>query len=122
MSKPTLFICKSCRKGADPEESETPHGTHLFNRLKELHQDANSLVIKGEECLWMCKQGCVVAISATDKPTYLFADLPLEESAEALLEFAKYYATHKSKSISNSKFPQVLDSATIARIPAIKTN
>ena len=119
MSKPTLFICKSCHKGADLQESGIPHGTHLFNRLKKLHTDDDSFVINGEECLWMCEQGCVVAISETGKPTYLCADLPLEESAEALLEFANYYATHKSKSIPDSKFPKVLDSATIARIPSV---
>lgn len=119
MSKPTLFICKSCHRDANRQKSETLHGTHLFNRLKKLHADNDSFVIKGEECMWMCEQGCVVAIAATDKPTYLCANLPLEESAEALLEFANYYATHKSKSIPDSKFPKVLDSATIARIPPV---
>lgn len=119
MSKPTLFVCKSCHKGAELADSETPHGTHLFNKLKELNPDSDSFVIKGEECLWMCEQGCVVAISATNKPTYLCANLPLEETAKALMEFADYYATHKSKSIPDSKFPEVLSSATIARIPAI---
>ena len=119
MSKPTLFVCKSCHKSADLKDSETPHGTHLFDRLKKLHTDADPFVIQGEECLWMCEQGCVVALAAIDKPTYLCADLPLEKSAEALMKFANFYATHKSKTIPDSKFPEVLNSATIARIPSI---
>lgn len=115
MSKPTLFVCKSCHNDTAQTDSKTPQGTCLLNRLKELQTDS-SFVIKGENCLWMCDQPCVVAISATDKPTYLYADVPFEESAEALLEFASFYVNHKQKSI---KIPKVLESVTIARIPPI---
>ncbi|MEO0836537.1 MAG: DUF1636 domain-containing protein [Cyanobacteria bacterium J06642_3] len=118
MPKPTLFVCKSCHNDAAQADLETPLGTLLFNRLNELHTDS-SFVIKGEECLWMCERACVVAIAATDKPTYLCTDLPIKESAEALLKFANVYVNHKGKSIPAQKFPEVLESANIARIPSI---
>ncbi len=124
MSKPVLFVCKSCNAGANPD-LEPSLGSCLLNRLQELNQDRCE--IRAEECLWMCQQACVAAISASDyaprslrdRPTYLFTDLPLQDSAEALLEFAELYRDAKSKTIPFKTFPQVLQSVTIARIPPI---
>ncbi|MGL5795859.1 MAG: DUF1636 family protein, partial [Waterburya sp.] len=75
--------------------------------------------IRAEECMWMCEQACVAAISASDRPTYVFTDLPLQESPQALLEFAELYLKRQGKSIPFEKFPQVLQSVNIARIPPI---
>ncbi|GAB4243703.1 MAG: hypothetical protein Kow0049_33380 [Stanieria sp.] len=117
MSKPVLFVCQSCN-ATSQKDSKTPQGVCLLNRLREINQDR--FVVQAEECLWMCEQACVVAISATNQPTYLFTNLPLQESPEALLKFAELYFDYQGKSIPYSKFPQVLKSANIARIPAIK--
>ena len=116
MSKPVLFVCKSCNALSDPD-LEPSLGACLLNRLQELNRDL--VEIRAEECMWMCEQACVVAISCSDRPTYLFTDLPLQNSAEALLEFAELYRDRKNKSIPFKKFPQVLQSVTIAKIPAI---
>lgn len=116
MSKPVLFICKSCNAGANPD-LEPSLGSCLLNRLQELNQDR--FEIRAEECLWMCEQACVAAISASDRPTYLFTDLPLQDSAEALLEFAEIYRDRSTNTLPFKTIPQVLQSATIARIPTI---
>jgi predicted metal-binding protein len=66
----------------------------------------------------MCERACVVALSATDGFTYLFTDLPTEESPEALLKIADLYLNCQGESIPYKKFPQVLKSANVARIPS----
>ena len=114
MSKPVLCVCKSCNAEANPD-LEPSLGTCLLNRLQELNQDR--FEIRAEQCMWMCEQACVAAISSSDRPTYLFTDLPLEDSAEALLEFAELYRSHKT--IPFKTIPQLLRSVTIARIPPI---
>lgn len=116
MSKTILFVCKSCNAISQPDLEPT-QGAYLFKQLQELNQDR--FVIRAEECLWMCEQACVVAISAEKQSTYLFTDLPLQESAEALLEFAELYFNYQGKSIPFKKFPQPLQSVPIARIPSI---
>ncbi|MGL6345130.1 MAG: DUF1636 family protein [Waterburya sp.] len=116
MLKPVLFVCKSCNSTSQ-SDLKPSEGACLLNRLNELNED--KFVIRAVECLWMCEQGCVVAVSATAQPTYLFTDLPLQESPEALLEFANLYLHYQDKSIPYSKFPQVLQSGNIARIPPI---
>ena len=116
MSKPILFICKSCNAVSNPD-LEPSLGTCLLNRLQEL--DRGLFEIRAEECMWMCEQACVAAISASDRPTYLFTDLPLQDSAEALLKFAELYRERQGKTIPFKTFPQVLQSVTIARIPPV---
>ena len=117
MSKPVLFVCKSCNTTCN-EDSELSEGACLLDRLNELNE--NKFVIQAVGCLWMCEQACVVALSASEQFTYLFTDLPVRESPEALLEVAGFYLDRQGESIPYKKFPQVLKSANIARIPAIK--
>jgi predicted metal-binding protein len=116
MSKPVLFVCKSCNH-ASQADLEPSQGACLLNRLNELNGD--KFVIRAVECLWMCERGCVVAVAATDQPTYLFTDLSFQESPEALLEFAELYLNRQGKSIPFNQIPQVLQSENIARIPPI---
>lgn len=67
----------------------------------------------------MCSQACVAAVSAADCPTYLFTDLPADESAEALLQFAELYHQHQGKSIPYRQLPETLKSGKIAKIPPV---
>jgi predicted metal-binding protein len=116
MSKPVLFVCKSCNTAAK-EDLEPSEGTCLLDKLNELNNDR--FIIKPVGCLWMCERACVVALCATDQFTYLFTDLPTQESPKALLEVADLYLNCQG-SIPYKKFPQVLKSASVARIPPIK--
>ncbi len=115
MSKPILLVCKSC--STSQEDIEPSEGTLLLNKLNELNQDR--LIVRDVGCLWMCERACVVALCIKEH-TYLFTDLPVKESPEALLELADLYLRHPGKSIPYQKFPQVLKSANIARIPSTK--
>jgi predicted metal-binding protein len=117
MSKPVLFVCKSCNRSsqADLEPSE---GASLLERLNELNE--NKFLIQEVGCLWMCERACVVAFCTSDRFTYLFTDLPVQESPEALLELAELSLDLQDKPIPYKNFPQVLKSANIARIPPLK--
>jgi predicted metal-binding protein len=116
MSKPILFVCQSCNAVSNPD-LEPSLGTCLLNRLQELNQDR--FEIRAEHCMWMCEQACVAAIAAGNRHTYLFTDLPLLDSAEALLQFAELYRNRSGKTIPFKTIPQLLQSVTIARIPPI---
>ena len=118
MIKPVLFVCKSCNRSSQ-EDLEPSEGACLLERLHELNE--NKFIIQEVGCLWMCERACVAALSLGDGFTYLFTDLPAKESPEALLEVAELCLNNQGKSIPYKKFPQVLKSSNIARIPAIKT-
>jgi predicted metal-binding protein len=119
MSDPTLFVCKSChRSSEDLPESAKSDGTCLLEQLQaaELPQTAQ-VKLQSVDCLWLCDHGSVAALSSTDKPTYVFSNLPVEGSAEALQQFAALYATSKKGNVPWKKLPAVLQSTTIAKVP-----
>jgi predicted metal-binding protein len=57
--------------------------------------------------------------SAPNKPTYLFTTLPTDETAPALLQFGHLYLNSTTGDIPWKQFPEALQSATIAKIPAV---
>lgn len=116
MSKPILFVCKSCNSTSNPEQNPSM-GHCLLDKLKELNQGRCD--IREEECMWMCENACIVAVAKGDHHTYLFTNLSGEETAEAILDFAKIYDNSKGKYIPFKKISSILQSANIARIPPI---
>ncbi len=124
MSNHRLLICKSCHRSSEElVDGQTPDGSRLLEQLETLcaEQLQNELVkIEPVECLWACSRGCVVAVSCTEKPTYLFVDINPEESANtALLEFIELYIKSRKGVIAWKKFPEVLQSAIFAQIPPV---
>lgn len=125
MSKHVLFVCKSCQyPTTQKQEKGLSDGTHLLNQLLALYQDSSrqsELKIQALDCLWACDRPCVVALSGTNKLTYLFTDLPLSETAAALLEFGELYLDSNDGNIPYSKFPEAFKSKEggFARIPPV---
>jgi predicted metal-binding protein len=119
MPELTLFVCQSCNntfhKGVKPSQ-----GASLLEQLRASCSKSSELEIQAVDCLWMCSQACVTAVSAPNQPTYLFTDLPSAESAEALLEFVEIYRNQKGEAIPYRQLPDVLKSANIAKIPPAK--
>ncbi|PIG94707.1 DUF1636 domain-containing protein [Gloeocapsopsis sp. IPPAS B-1203] len=124
MSKHILFVCKSCNSvHSDGIDYEKVEGAVLLNQLLHLHQDwshQDELEIHPVGCLWTCSSPCSVAFSAPDKATYLFTKAPSTE-AEALLQFGQLYLTSKDGNIPWKQFPEVLQSAEVAKIPSLIT-
>ncbi|MFQ4144484.1 DUF1636 family protein [Chlorogloeopsis sp. ULAP02] len=124
MPKHTLFVCKSCHRSSEElPENQPADGTILLDKLNTLcggKLPSNELEIKPVECLWACSQGCVVSVSSQDKPTYLFVNLPPQESAIALLEFMQLYIKSRKGNVAWKQFPEILQSAIFAQIPPVE--
>jgi len=122
-AKPTLFVCKSCDRSSEERPKNQPtDGTILLDKINSLYNEklaSDDLEIKPVESLWACSQGCVVSVSSPDKPTYLFVNLPPEESPTALLEFMQLYIKSRKGNIAGKKFPKLLQSAIFAQIPPV---
>lgn len=121
MSSTVLFVCKSCHRSSEelPEGSRSD-GTLLLEQLQASdYTESTSIKLHPVDCLWVCDHGCAAAFSCANKATYLFSDLPVEGSADALQEFAKRYANSKKGHIPWEQFPTVLQTTTIAKIPAL---
>ncbi|MDZ8237943.1 MAG: DUF1636 family protein [Nostoc sp. ChiQUE01a] len=125
MPKHTIFVCKSCHRSSEERPKNPPFdGDILLDKLnslclKKLPND--ELKIQSVGCLWACDQGCVVAVSSDEKPTYLFVNLFPEESAAALLEFMQLYIKNRKGAVVWEQLPQVLQSAIFAQIPSVKS-
>lgn len=122
MSKHILFVCKSCNSvhsdGIDYEKAE---GTVLLNQLLNLYQNwshQDELDIHPIGCLWTCSRPCSVAFSGTNKATYLFTKVPAAAAA-ALLQFSQLYLASQDGNIPWKQFPEVLQSAEVAKIPSV---
>jgi predicted metal-binding protein len=117
-----LFVCKSCNSvHSDDVDYEKSDGANLLNRLLSLHQNwthQDELEIRAVGCLWTCDRPCAVAFSAPNKATYLFTKVP-SDTAEALLQFSEVYLNSKAGDIPWKQFPEVLQSAEVAKVPSL---
>ncbi|MDZ8262371.1 DUF1636 family protein [Nostoc sp. ChiQUE01b] len=123
MPKHVLFVCQSCHCSfKERPENQPADGTLLLDQLNTLYTEqfqADELEIQPVGCLGICDRPCAVAFSALHKPTFLFTHLPCAESAVALLQFSEVYLSSKTGNISGKHFPDVLRSASIAKIPPV---
>jgi len=122
MTNSILFICKSCNAGHnDAVDYDQSAGATLLQQLTQL-QPSNSpspaLEIREVGCLWTCDHPCAVAFSAPSKATYLFTKVPAT-AASALLTFGTLYRDSKNGDIPWKQFPEVLQSAEVAKIPSL---
>ncbi|MBW4651563.1 MAG: DUF1636 domain-containing protein [Kaiparowitsia implicata GSE-PSE-MK54-09C] len=121
MPKHTLFVCQSCHHSSEkPSEEQPADGTQLLERLNALRGEKaqlNEVEIQPVGCLWTCDLPCAVAFSAPHKPTYLFTTLPTDKTATALLEFGELYCSSHTGDLPWKKFPEALQSVSIAKIP-----
>lgn len=118
MPKHILLVCQSCN--LSDEKQDLSDGSRLLNQLQQLHQDCSrqaELEIQAVGCLWVCQHPCAVALSGSHKSTYLFTNLPLLESATALLQFAELYLDSEDGAIPWKQFPNVLKTDLVAQIP-----
>ncbi|MFN6562890.1 MAG: DUF1636 family protein [Nostoc sp. ChiSLP01] len=125
MTKHTLFVCKSCHRSSEERPENPPFdGNILLEKINTLcieQFNHDELEIQPVGCLWACSQGCVVSVSSHDKPTYLFVNLPPEESPAALLKFMQLYIKSRKGAVVWEQLPELLQSAIFAQIPPVKS-
>jgi predicted metal-binding protein len=125
MPKHTLFVCKSCHRSSKRRPKNPPFdGDILIDELNNLCAEkfsSEEIEIQPVECLWACNQGCVVAVSSHEKPTYLFVNLTPEKSTPALIEFMQLYIKSSKGALVWEQLPKLLKSAIFTQIPPINS-
>lgn len=121
MANHALIICKSCQLSAVREKhSDETDGTRLLKELQLLYDQwtrRNELAIETTSCLCICERPCAIAFVGTQKPTYLFGDLPPLECAADLLVASELYLDSDDGMVPAFQLPASLKPHRIARIP-----
>ncbi|MDM9385715.1 DUF1636 family protein [Chlorogloeopsis sp. ULAP01] len=119
----TLFVCKTCATTwQDGKRIGESGGQKLLQQLQNLSQDwhlKNDFPIQEVECMSACNHSCVVAFAGTGKLTYLFGDLPIDNSASAILECASQYYAKPDGLLPWSERPEPLKKGILAKIPPL---
>ncbi|ALB39406.1 MULTISPECIES: DUF1636 family protein [Nostocales] len=122
--KHNLFVCTTCGgKWEDGKRVGESKGEQLLKQLQQLAADSelhNQFSIQGVECMSACSHSCVVAFAAAGKSTYLFGDLPVDNSTFAILKCASLYYAKADGLLPWSERPEPLKKGILAKIPALK--
>lgn len=122
MASHTLFVCKSCFFSTTQRDYMGKRGgKDLLSKLLELHEQwslKSEFLIAEVECLSACKRPCAVALTAPNKTSLMFGDLPPLESAADILNLCEKYRASTNGIVPRSQRPEVLQKGILARIPA----
>lgn len=117
---PLLMVCVTCRASQPLPEDGIPPGQHLHDALERAlaAHPAPPTRLQPVKCMAACERGCVAAISAPGKWSYLLGALSCEQ-ADDLLTYAAAYAAHDSGALLPSRRPESLRRAVLARLPSL---
>ena len=122
MASHTLFVCKSCYFSPTQRDYMGERGgKHLLSKLLELHQQwslKSEFLIAEVGCLSACKRPCAIALTAPNKTSLMFGDLPPLESAADILKLCDKYRASTNGIVPRNERPEVLQKGILARIPA----
>ncbi|NRA46656.1 MAG: DUF1636 domain-containing protein [Oligoflexales bacterium] len=120
MTKPTLFVCTSCRYKSDqPEYNGKRGGYYLSKELLEDPSIAKLVNIRTVSCLSACNRSCSLAISSLGKTTLMFGDLPAFGSKEAISDLLTKYSQSDDGLVPRQDRHPILKKGILARIPPI---
>ncbi|MBE9156980.1 DUF1636 domain-containing protein [Nodosilinea sp. LEGE 06152] len=123
MPKYTFFVCESCQFSEEEPEGKLADGTRLLKQLNRVvaeQSQSDKSQFRPVVCLWTCDCPRAITFPAPIKPTYLFNTLPTDETAPALRQFGQLYLNSNTGSIPWKQLPEMLQSASIAKIPAVE--
>ena len=123
-----LYVCVTCgqqHKNHDSTLNNQRGGEKLLEQLQTLHQNwelRENFAFQPVKCMGVCERDCAVAFIAAGKRTYLFGNLPtddsqLEETAAAVLNCAQQYHAQPDGVLSYFDRPELLKTRVLARIP-----
>lgn len=118
-----LLVCKTCGTVyAQGKPQGKSGGQELLEQLQELHSDwelREEFQLQEVQCMSACSRSCAVSFVASGKYTYLFGDLPANNSAEAVLKCAKLYFENPQGYLAWAERPKPLKNGILARIPPV---
>jgi predicted metal-binding protein len=122
MTTATIFVCISCRRSlGDDEESFDQPGRGLVEaieaRLRDGDQDG--VAVTGVDCLAVCKRPCTIALSATNKWTYLIGDLDPDRQVDEIVAAARSFAASENGIVPWRERPASFRKGVIARVPPL---
>ncbi|NJO78537.1 MAG: DUF1636 domain-containing protein [Cyanobacteria bacterium RM1_2_2] len=123
-----LYVCITCgeqKKKTKSDEANKRDGERLIEQLQTLHQNwelRENFALQPIKCMGVCERDCAIAFIAAGKRTYLFGNLPtddscLEETASAVLNCAQQYHAQSDGVLSYFDRPELLKTRVLARIP-----
>lgn len=130
MSEHILFVCTTCAsKYQDGKKVGESGGERLMQQMQisvQAWELASEFSIEPVQCLSTCSQACAIAFMGSNKLTYLFGNLPVDETqiestATTVLECAGQYYENPQGLLSYKERPELLKNKVMARIPPFPT-
>jgi predicted metal-binding protein len=113
----TIYVCVSCRGGADDEPVPTPGA--LLAAATRRAAAGTGITVLGVRCLANCSRGLSAAVRRNHAWTYVFGGLNAETSAAALVEGARLFSHATDGVMPWRGRPEALKRGLIARSPPI---
>lgn len=118
-----VVACNTCRHSAEVRDDADGKrgGARLVEALRQVAGDDPafaSIAIEEMPCLFACQDFCTVHLRAPDKVGYVMGRfVPGEESAQAILEYARAYADSEWGQVPFKQWPQGVKGHFITRTP-----
>jgi len=115
----TIFVCVSCRRSLNDDESYDLPGAELVPALRSRLKDAcaEDVTVTPVECLAVCKRPCTVAVTAQEKWVYIIGDLDPAQHADEVVEAALAYQRSEDGIVPWKERPPTFRKGVVARLP-----
>lgn len=115
----TIFVCVSCRRSLNDDESYELPGAELVPALRSRLKDAGAedVTVTPVECLAVCKRPCTVAVTAQEKWVYIIGDLDPAQHADEVVEAALAYQRSEDGIVPWKERPPTFRKGVVARLP-----
>ena len=117
----TIFVCDTCNYSTDMKLLDGKSGGEMLaEHIERLAAEAPEIEVRRQSCLMGCDRHCNTAVTAPDKLSYVIGRFePNEESAEAVVEYAKLHAASEKGRVPFKTWPQGVKGHFVARIPSL---
>jgi predicted metal-binding protein len=122
MTTAMIFVCISCRRSlGDGEESFDQPGQGLVEAIEaRLQGDGQGrLAVTGVDCLAVCKRPCTIALSGTNKWTYLIGDLDPDSQVDEIVAAARSFAASDNGIVPWRQRPPSFRKGVVGRVPPL---
>ncbi|MEM9629180.1 MAG: DUF1636 domain-containing protein [Pseudomonadota bacterium] len=121
----TLSICLRCRDGREDRDTDLDQrgGRRLARVVADSFSDSAAeqlgVQLRGVNCMSQCKRPCTLALSGSERFTYLFGDLDPTQHVGDVLSLAAAYANASDGFLPRSARPEVLRAGILGRFPPL---